>query len=984
MDSITVSAKIPTGTLSASSAECSLEPSPIAPDGTSRDPQATPPGCGVELSWSDVQWASPSIFYRTNGGAWQHLYEISCGLNGDICNDSIHTDELIAELIPETGVEFAMLQFDSSDSGQLGNTVAVSGRRIADVYEYDNGMYSAPGNALTGVNLSTAAMIGVPQHNHSFHRTFVTGTIPEVDTTYIVSNQFVGQTLSVNVFNQAPGLEVDMRVLCDGFRAQDTGSLEPIYGLWEFPAQNNPVIGEVASQNGFTTMNFAVQKEVDIAGPYNLNCLHNLIEIRRVAGEAGENLTYSVVVNLGNGNSVPVITALESVCANNYCIRILGEGFATDALVSVRENSPNSPVLTTFSGNDIYVRTPLNGQERLQFPTRNPAIQEKFRNAGLCFKVISNGTESNEECLSRPATAAQPPLLGSVVRSYQGLSEDPEFDAYVVQPNGQQIKFWGNSWKEIDFAYQITPETILEFEFRSNRQEPEINGIGFIAAGETTLRQERFWQVHGTQPWGVQNFHDYSGTDFRSYRIPVGQIFTGSVTKMVFAADEDVHVGQNVVFRNIRLSEGVAVDQYDDVPALRDYDDDIQAQGVSWAATDTQHLHNFHDAGDTDWTLVFMDGTRRIRTELIGGQADSRLAVYRWLDVDVDPNAAIPYSNIVDELVAVDTSAGASEIVITAEQPTIFGIKAESRNGVSGAGTEYLLIIDTPDGATPDQYDDVPALRAYADDQQEQGVSWGDTDVQHFHNFHDAGDVDWTLIYLDGGRRIRTELIGANADTKMSVYRWLDVDVDPNATIPYSNIVDQLVASDHSAGPSEVYVNTDEPAIFGIRVESRTNAFGLGTDYRLLIETPQAVAPDQYDDIPAQRAYNDDVQAQGVSWMAADTQHLHNFHAAGDVDWTLVYTDSGATRIRTELVGEYADTRLTVYRWLSADTSCGNDVAPYCNIVDEFVIDDSASGASDVLIQTSEPTIYGIKVESVNGAWGQGTDYRLIIDTPSS
>jgi len=91
LDTVNIEAKIPTGNLSVPNNVCSLEPSPFAPDGSARNSKVTPPGCGVDLTWTNVQWASPSIFYRVSGGSWQHLYQIPCDLDGDVCTDSINT-----------------------------------------------------------------------------------------------------------------------------------------------------------------------------------------------------------------------------------------------------------------------------------------------------------------------------------------------------------------------------------------------------------------------------------------------------------------------------------------------------------------------------------------------------------------------------------------------------------------------------------------------------------------------------------------------------------------------------------------------------------------------------------------------------------------------------------------------------------------------------------------------------------------------------
>ncbi|MFC3194064.1 S8 family peptidase [Marinicella sediminis] len=252
---------------------------------------------------------------------------------------------------------------------------------------------------------------------------------------------------------------------------------------------------------------------------------------------------------------IPVLEDAYPVCNNNYCIRMLGNNFAADASVKVRANAANSPVLAEFAGNDIYVRSDYNGQERLQFPIQNLYLQNLFNKNGLCFWVVSDGIESNEQCFTRPATAAQPPFMGEPLLSY-GNGEDLEHTSYVVVgTNNNRLKFMGNSWKKIAYDYQVTTDTVLEFKFKSNRQENEISGIGFIMAGSNSVTPARVWQVDGTEIYGNQSHHNYSGTGWVTYRIPVGQSFTGHISDMVFIADEDQHVGQNVLFEDPALLE---------------------------------------------------------------------------------------------------------------------------------------------------------------------------------------------------------------------------------------------------------------------------------------------------------------------------------------------------------------------------------------------------------------------------------------------
>ncbi len=527
----------------------------------------------------------------------------------------------------------------------------------------------------------------------------------------------------------------------------------------------------------------------------------------------------------------PQLNIAESVCKNNYCIRLLGSNYDANSYVEVRENSASRPLLYTYSGNDIYSRAPWNGQEKIQFPIRQISIQNKFNTNGLCFRVINTAiASSNEKCFVRPATAPQGLFMGQTVRSYPG--QDPERTSYVVAGGNNKLKIWGNSWKKISANYSVTPSTVLEFKFRSTQQEPEINGVGFIMQGSNGVADSRFWQIYGTQGGGNRNqeFHNYSGTAWKSYRIPIGEKFTGQLKEMVFIADEDTHVGQMTVFFDPILSE--APDKYDDVPKRRAFDDDVRERPVYWTAGTKSQQHNFHDAGDSDWTIVYKGGNIRFRTELIGANADTKMTVYKWITAQNSPSGDGTFVNVVDTALGSDNSFGNSEFIVNNGNTTIYAVKVQSRNGKFGAGTEYKMIIDSP----PDAYDNVPSQRAFDDDVRERPVSWLGGTVSHSHNFHDAGDTDWTIVYMNGARTFRTELLGTNADTKVYIYKWNSWDSHPSGNGQFINVSDQFIASDTTVGSSSLTITANTPTVYAIKVQSRNGKYGAGTDYKLIIE----------------------------------------------------------------------------------------------------------------------------------------------------
>ena len=91
---------------------------------------------------------------------------------------------------------------------------------------------------------------------------------------------------------------------------------------------------------------------------------------------------------------------------------------------------------------------------------------------------------------------------------------------YAITEGGSAIEMTDNTWKRTLETFDVTPSTVIEFEFKST-QQGEIHGIGFDE--DNHLPSNRIFRVHGTQNWGIAGFNPYSGSDSVSRQIPVGQ-----------------------------------------------------------------------------------------------------------------------------------------------------------------------------------------------------------------------------------------------------------------------------------------------------------------------------------------------------------------------------------------------------------------------------------------------------------------------------
>ncbi|MCA9175291.1 MAG: FAD-dependent oxidoreductase [Planctomycetales bacterium] len=147
------------------------------------------------------------------------------------------------------------------------------------------------------------------------------------------------------------------------------------------------------------------------------------------------------------------------------------------------------------------------------------------------------------------------------VHSYGGAAQDVAGTANVGA-DGDGLTLAGNTWKAIDFSYQVTPQTVVEFDFAAP-VIGELQGIGFDT--DLSLDSDRFFVLAGTQTFFGNR--DYLGGDVsatRRYRIPLGHYYQGPISKLTFGNDDDVAnpISQSW-FGNVRVYEADAADQAD-------------------------------------------------------------------------------------------------------------------------------------------------------------------------------------------------------------------------------------------------------------------------------------------------------------------------------------------------------------------------------------------------------------------------------------
>ncbi|MEM6811121.1 MAG: cadherin-like domain-containing protein [Pseudomonadota bacterium] len=131
----------------------------------------------------------------------------------------------------------------------------------------------------------------------------------------------------------------------------------------------------------------------------------------------------------------------------------------------------------------------------------------------------------------------------------------------TVLDSGRTLKIEGNSWKAINLPLNITPTTVIEFEYFST-SEGELQGIGV----DTDLNfggVESTFQLFGTDSLGVFNatYNDYALSDgWKSYSIPIGTFDTGSFNYIYFISDDDGAAASNSYFRDVKIYDSATPD----------------------------------------------------------------------------------------------------------------------------------------------------------------------------------------------------------------------------------------------------------------------------------------------------------------------------------------------------------------------------------------------------------------------------------------
>ncbi|MEM7469279.1 MAG: hypothetical protein AAF387_20675, partial [Pseudomonadota bacterium] len=149
----------------------------------------------------------------------------------------------------------------------------------------------------------------------------------------------------------------------------------------------------------------------------------------------------------------------------------------------------------------------------------------------------------------------------TVSNYFQGEGQNAN---HIISADGSELSLSGNIWKQIFVDYEITPNTVIEFDFFSD-SEGQIQGISFSDATNKYDSMKSF-QLFGNQPYARTEYQYEKFGEYQHFEIPIGEYFYEgeSLTApeignyLGFANDDDRTNPQNTAkFKNIRLYEAV-------------------------------------------------------------------------------------------------------------------------------------------------------------------------------------------------------------------------------------------------------------------------------------------------------------------------------------------------------------------------------------------------------------------------------------------
>lgn len=168
---------------------------------------------------------------------------------------------------------------------------------------------------------------------------------------------------------------------------------------------------------------------------------------------------------------------------------------------------------------------------------------------GVCDNVDScNGfPDVNLDANTNAPDACDPllPIINFKTTPFVAYDATEDNGVGFTYDNGATLYTSINAWKAVPKNYTITPNTVLEFDFKSSIQgQAHYIGVDNDLINTPQFRYKLFGTNRDTNSASLNtNYNTYTTTDlytYKHYQIPIGQHFTGTTNYLIFAASNDL------------------------------------------------------------------------------------------------------------------------------------------------------------------------------------------------------------------------------------------------------------------------------------------------------------------------------------------------------------------------------------------------------------------------------------------------------------
>jgi len=256
------------------------------------------------------------------------------------------------------------------------------------------------------------------------------------------------------------------------------------------------------------------------------------------------------VINCG---SVDNLTNMMDYTASTYAMFTQGQKIRMEAALNSTVADRNNlwsidNILTTLYGCTSGLDTDLDNIPDACDPCPND-VNNDSDGDGICDSLDAcNGyPDVNLDANPTEFDACDPslPIIDFSTETIVTYDPDQDNGVHAVYDNGATLYIATNAWKAIEINYNITPNTVIEFDFMSTI-DGEIHYIGID--DDLALNPLLAYKLYGFQNVPASaiynlDFNTYTDADkftYKHYNIPIGQVYTGNAQYLFFTADNDL------------------------------------------------------------------------------------------------------------------------------------------------------------------------------------------------------------------------------------------------------------------------------------------------------------------------------------------------------------------------------------------------------------------------------------------------------------